>query len=118
MPATIDYKEVLQEVKERTCHYDAQPYAQAYTNSFTYTIHSELHGGDFLVKVTGVRDITHKTKTDLQITVRFQSDCCDILHNSQMFCKVKNKELVKFIGNLITAEYVHVFKVGVYVSSR
>ena len=38
MPATIDYKEVLQEVKERTCRYDTQPYAQAYENSFTYAI--------------------------------------------------------------------------------
>ena len=62
MPAIIDYKEVLQEVKERTCHYDTQPYAQAYENSFTYTIHSKLQSKDFLVKVEGVRDTAHKTK--------------------------------------------------------
>ena len=109
MPATIDYKEVLQEVKERTCHYDTQPYTQAYENSFTYTMHNKLKDKDFLVKVVGVRDTTHKTKTDLQITVRFQADHCNILHNSQMFCKVKSKKLVNFIDNLITAEYVHVF---------
>ena len=109
MPATIDYKEVLQEVKERTCHYDTQPYAQAYTNSFTYTIHSKLKDKDFLVKIVGVRDTVHKTKTDLQITVRFQADHCDILHNSQMFCKVKSKKLANFMDNLITAEYAHVF---------
>ena len=109
MPATIDYKEVLQEVKERTCHYDTQPYLQAYENSFTYTIHNKLKGKDFLVKVEGVRDTTHKTKTELQITVRFQADHCDILHNSQMFCKVKSKKLANFLDNLITAEYGHVF---------
>ena len=109
MPATIDYKEVLQEVKERTCHYDTQPYTQAYENSFTYTMHNKLKDKDFLVKVVGVRDTTHKTKTDLQITIHFQADHCNILHNSQMFCKVKSKKLVNFIDNLITAEYVHVF---------
>ena len=109
MPATIDYKEVLQEVKERTCHYDAQPYSQVYTNSFTYTIHSKLKGKDFLVKITGVRDTVHKTKTDLQITVRFQADHCNILHSSQMPCKVKSKKLANFLDNLITAEYAHVF---------
>ena len=107
MPATIDYKEVLQEVKERTCHYDTQPYLQAYTNSFTYTIHSKLKGKDFLVKVVGVRDTVQKTKTELHITVRFQADHCNILHNSQMFCKVKSKKLVNFLDNLITAEYAH-----------
>ena len=107
MPATIDYKEVLQEVKERTCHYDTQPYSQACTNSFTYTIHSKLQSKDFLVKVEGVRDTIHKTKTDLHITVRFQADHCDILHNSQMFCNVRSKKLVNFIDNLITAEYGH-----------
>ena len=107
MPATIDYKEVLQEVKERTCHYDTQPYLQAYENSFTYTIHSKLQSKDFLVKVEGVRDTAHKTKTELHITVRFQADHCNILHNSQMFCKVKSKKLANFIDNLITAEYVH-----------
>ena len=105
MPATIDYKEVLQEVKERTCHYDTQPYLQAYENSFTYTIPSNLKDKDFLVKVVGVSDTTHKTKTELHITVRFQADHCDILHNSQMFCKVKNKKLANFLDNLITAEY-------------
>ena len=109
MPATIDYKEVLQEVKERTCHYDTQPYLQAYTNSFTYTIHNKLKDKDFLVKVEGVRDTAQKTKTELHITVRFQADHCDILHNSQMFCKVKSKKLANFIDNLITAEYRHVF---------
>ena len=107
MPATIDYKEVLQEVKERTCHYDTQPYSQAYTNSFTYSIHSKLKGKDFLVKVVGVRDTTHKTKTELHITVCFQADHCNILHNAQMFCKVKSKKLVNFLDNLITAEYAH-----------
>lgn len=107
MPATIDYKEVLQEVKERTCHYDTQPYAQAYTSSFTYTIHSKLKSKDFLVKIVGVRDTTHKTKTELHITVHFQADHCDIIHSSQMFCKVKSKKLVNFIDNLITAEYAH-----------
>ena len=109
MPATIDYKEVLQEVKERTCHYDTQPYLQAYENSFTYTIHNKLKGKDFLVKVEGVRDTAQKTKTDLHITVRFQADHCHILHNSQMFCKVKSKKLANFLDNLITAEYGHVF---------
>lgn len=109
MPVTIDYKEVLQEVKERTCHYDTQPYLQAYENSFTYTIHSKLKDKDFLVRVVGVRNTVQKTKTDLQITVRFQADHCNILHNSQMFCEVKNKGLVNFIDNLITAEYAHVF---------
>ena len=74
MPATIDYKEVLQEVKERTCHYDTQPYSQAYENSFTYTIHNKLKGKDFLVKVEGVRDTTQKTKTELHIIVRCQAD--------------------------------------------
>lgn len=107
MPATIDYKEVLQEVKERTCHYDTQPYAQAYENSFTYAIHSKLKDEDFLVKITGVRDTVQKTKTDLQITVRFQADHCNILHNSQIYCKVKSKKLVYFLLNLITAEYTH-----------
>ena len=105
MPATIDYKEVLQEVKERTCHYDTQPYSQAYENSFTYTIHNKLKDKDFLVKITGVRDTAQKTKTALNITVRFQADHCDILHNSQMFCKVKSKKLANFLDNLITAEY-------------
>ena len=109
MPATIDYKEVLQEVKERTCHYDAQPYSQVYTNSFTYTLHNKLKDKDFLVKVVGVRNTAQKTKTELHITVRFQADHCNILHNSQMFCEVKNKELANFLGNLITAEYIHVF---------
>ena len=109
MPATIDYREVLQEVKERTCHYDTQPYSQVYTNSFTYTIHSKLKGKDFLVKVEGVRDTAQKTKTDLHITVRFQADHCNILHSSQMFCEVKSKELANFLDNLITAEYRHVF---------
>ena len=109
MPATIDYKEVLQEVKERTCHYDAQPYTQAYENSFTYTIHNKLKSKDFLVKITGVRDTVQKTKTDLQITIHFQADHCNILHNSQMFCKVKSKKLANFLDNLITAEYGHVF---------
>ena len=109
MPATIDYKEVLQEIKERTCHYDTQPYLQAYENSFTYTIHSKLKDKDFLVKITGVRNTVHKTKTDLQITIHFQADHCNILHNSQMFCKVKSKKLANFIDNLITAEYGHVF---------
>lgn len=109
MSATIDYKEVLQEVKERTCHYDTQPYAQAYENSFTYTIHSKLKDKDFLVEVVGVRDIVQKTKTDLQITVRFQADHCNILHSSQMYCNVRSKKLVNFIDNLITAEYAHVF---------
>ena len=107
MPATIDYKEVLQEVKERTCHYDTQPYLQAYENSFTYTIHNKLKGKDFLVKVEGVRDTAQKTKTDLHITVRFQADHCNILHNSQMYCKVKSKKLANFLDNLITAEYGH-----------
>lgn len=107
MPATIDYKEVLQEVKERTCHYDTQPYSQVYTNSFTYTMHNKLKDKDFLVRVVGVRNTAQKTKTDLQITVRFQADHCDILHNSQMFCEVKNKELANFLDNLITAEYTH-----------
>ena len=109
MSATIDYKEVLQEIKERTCHYDTQPYLQAYENSFTYTIHSKLKDKDFLVKITGVRNTVHKTKTDLQITIHFQADHCNILHNSQMFCKVKSKKLANFIDNLITAEYGHVF---------
>ena len=107
MSATIDSKEVLQEVKERTCHYDTQPYLQAYENSFTYTIHSKLKDKDFLVKITGVRNTVHKTKTDLQITIHFQADHCDILHNSQMFCEVKNKKLANFLDNLITAEYGH-----------
>ena len=107
MPATIDYKEVLQEVKERTCHYDTQPYLQAYENSFTYTIHSKLQSKDFLVKITGVRNTVHKTKTDLQVTIHFQADHCNILHNSQMFCEVKSKELANFLDNLITAEYGH-----------
>ena len=109
MPATIDYKEVLQEVKERTCHYDTQPYSQVYTNSFTYTIHNKLKGKDFLVKVEGVRDTVQKTKTDLQVTIHFQADHCNILHNSQMFCEVKSKELANFLDNLITAEYTHAF---------
>ena len=109
MPATIDYKEVLQEVKERTCHYDTQPYSQVYTNSFTYTIHNKLKDKDFLVKVVGVRNTVHKTKTDLQITIHFQADHCNILHNSQMYCNVRSKKLVNFIDNLITAEYGHVF---------
>ena len=107
MPATIDYKEVLQEVKERTCHYDTQPYSQAYENSFTYTIHSKLKSKDFLVKVEGVRDTVQKTKTDLHITVRFQADYCNIIYSSQMFCNVRSKKLVNFIDNLITAEYTH-----------
>ena len=107
MSATIDYKEVLREVKERTCHYDTQPYLQAYENSFTYTIHSKLQSKDFLVKITGVRNTVHKTKTDLQVTIHFQADHCNILHNSQMFCEVKSKELANFLDNLITAEYGH-----------
>ena len=107
MSATIDYREVLQEVKERTCHYDTQPYLQAYENSFTYTIHNKLKDKDFSVKVEGVRDTTHKTKTELHITVRFQADHCNILHNSQMSCEVKDKELANFLDNLITAEYTH-----------
>ena len=107
MPATIGYKEVLQEVKQRTCHYDTQPYSQAYENSFTYTIHSKLKDKDFLVKITGVRNTVHKTKTDLQITIHFQADHCNILYNSQMFCEVKSKELANFLDNLITAEYGH-----------
>lgn len=109
MPATIDYKEVLQEVKERTCHYDAQPYSQVYTNSFTYTMHNKLKDKDFLVRVVGVRNTAQKTKTDLHITVRFQADHCNILHSSQMYCIVRSKKLVNFIDNLITAEYGHVF---------
>ncbi len=106
MPATIDYREILQEVKERTCHYDTQPYLQAYGNSFTYTIHSKLKGKDFLVKITGVRDTVQKTA--LNITIHLQADHCNILHNSQMFCKVKSKKLANFLDNLITAEYAHV----------
>lgn len=72
-------------------------------------MHSKLKDKDFLVKVEGVHDTTQKTKTDLHITVRFQADHCNILHNSQMFCKVKSKKLANFLGNLITAEYGHVF---------
>lgn len=108
MPATVEYKEILQEVKERTAQYDTEPYLQAYENSFTFTVHNKIKDKDFLVRVEGVRNLTHKTKTDLHVLVRFQADHCKILHNSQMFCVEKNKKLVNFLDNLISAEYQHV----------
>lgn len=108
MPATVEYKRVLQEVKEYTAHYDTEPYLQDCENSFVFTVHSKVKDKDFLVKVEGVRNLTYKTKTDLHVTVHFQADHCKILHNSQMFCVEKNKKLARFLSNLITAEYQHV----------
>jgi hypothetical protein len=109
MPAVIiEYKDILQEVKECTAHYDTNPYIQANEDSFTFTVHNKAKDKNFLVKVEGVRNLTYRNRTDLHVQVHFQADYCKILHNSQMFCVEKNKKLARFLFNLISAEYQHV----------